>query len=290
MPLAIVRGGGDLATGVIYRLWKVGFAVLVLEARRPTAIRLPVSAAQAVYEGAHVIDGMRTRRVASWHEMPDDGDVGMLVDPLGTSIAELRPDLLVDAIMAKRNLGTRKDMASRVIAIGPGFCAPRDVHAVVETLRGHNLGRVIACGAAAPDTGVPGEIGGETSGRVVRSPAEGFARFAVAIGDRVEGGQVIGEVGGKPVEAKISGIVRGLLHPSVRAVAGMKIGDVDPRAVRENCFSISDKSLAIGGGVLEAALANPAFQPCCVYTLSQLSQLESTLCPIPISPLDIQVK
>jgi xanthine dehydrogenase accessory factor len=259
MPLAIVRGGGDLATGAIYRLWRVGFTVLVLEVRQPTAIRLPVSAAQAVYNGLHVIDGMRARRIASSNRVPDDGDVGVLVDPLGTSIAELRPDLLVDAIMAKENCGTRKDMAPRVIAIGPGFCAPGDVHAVVETLRGHNLGRVIVNGEAAPNTGVPGEIGGETMNRVVRSPAEGRARFAVSIGDRVEGGQIIGEVDGKPVETKLAGVVRGLIHPSTQVAAGTKIGDVDPRAVRENCFSISDKSLAIGGGVLEAALAN-AFQ------------------------------
>jgi xanthine dehydrogenase accessory factor len=147
-------------------------------------------------------------------------------------------------------------MAPRVVAIGPGFCAPVDVHAVVETLRGHNLGRVITDGSAAPDTGVPGDIGGETSNRVVRSPAEGRARFTVSVGDRAEAGQLIGEVGGKPLEAKLSGVVRGLIHPSVRVAAGMKIGDIDPRAVRENCFSISDKSLAIGGGVLEAALAN----------------------------------
>jgi xanthine dehydrogenase accessory factor len=259
MPLAIVRGGGDLATGVIYRLWRVGFAVLVLETRHPLAIRLPVSAAQAVYEGAHVIDGMPARRIASPSQMPDDGGVGVLVDPLGASIPELRPELLVDAIMAKRNCGTRKDMAPCVLAIGPGFCAPRDVHAVVETLRGHNLGRVITNGAAVPDTGVPGEIGGETAARVVRSPAEGNARFRVSIGDRVEAGQVIGEVNEAPVAVKISGVVRGLIHPSVHVVAGMKIGDVDPRAARENCFSISDKSLAIGGGVLEAALAHPAF-------------------------------
>jgi xanthine dehydrogenase accessory factor len=256
MPLAIVRGGGDLATGIIYRLWRVGFTVLVLEARCPTAVRLPVSVAQAIYEGSHVIDGMRVKRLASLGRIPDDGDVGVLVDPAGTSIAEMRPDLLVDAIMAKRNCGTRKDMAPCVVAIGPGFCAPVDVHAVVETLRGHNLGRVIIDGRAAPDTGVPGEIGGETSNRVIRSPAEGRVRFAVSVGDRAEAGQTIGEVDGKPLEAKLSGIVRGLIHPSVRVAAGMKIGDIDPRAVRENCFSISDKSLAIGGGVLEAALAN----------------------------------
>jgi xanthine dehydrogenase accessory factor len=186
--------------------------------------------------------------------------VGVLVDPLGTSIVDLRPDLLVDAIMAKKNCGTRKDMAPYVIAIGPGFCAPGDVHAVVETLRGHNLGRVITDGEAVPDTGVPGEIGGETVNRVVRAPAGGNAHFTVSIGDRVEGGQIIGEVDGKPLEAKISGIVRGLIHPSVRVAAGMKIGDIDPRAVRDNCFSISDKSLAIGGGVLEAALASFALR------------------------------
>jgi xanthine dehydrogenase accessory factor len=161
--------------------------------------------------------------------------------------------------MAKRNCGTMKSMAPRVIAIGPGFRAPQDVHAVVETMRGHDLGRVITNGEAAPNTGIPSEIGGKSLDRIVRSPAEGTANFTVTIGDNVKGGQIIGSVGGTTLNAKISartgGVVRGLIHPSVHVMTNMKIGDIDPRATRENCFSISDKSLAVAGGVLEAVLS-----------------------------------
>lgn len=255
MPLAVVRGGGDLATGVIYRLWRTGFDLLVLETSRPMVIRRPVSVAQAVFEGHHVIDGMAVRRIASAVEFSDDGTVGVLVDPGAECLSGLRPDLLVDAIMAKQNCGTHRAMARRVVAIGPGFCAPRDVHAVVETLRGHDLGRVILEGEAAPDTGVPGEIGGAAGERLVRSPGDGFLEPRAEIGDLVEVGQVLGIVEGKPVVARIGGVLRGLIHPTVPVREGMKIGDVDPRAVRSHCFSISDKALSVGGGVLEAAFA-----------------------------------
>lgn len=256
MPFAVVRGGGDLATGVIYRLWRTGFRLLVLETERPMVIRRPVSAAQAVFEGTHVIEGMTVRRIASLRELPDDGSVGVLTDPQAGCLAEFRPDLLVDAIMAKRNCGTGRGMARRVVGLGPGFRAPQDVHAVVETLRGHDLGRVIVVGEAAPDTGVPGEIGGAAAERLVRSPARGFLSPLSEIGDLVEAGQVLGTVGGEPVVAKIAGVLRGLIHPTVPVREGMKIGDVDPRAVRSHCFSISDKALAVAGGVLEAAFAD----------------------------------
>ena len=255
MPLAIVRGGGDLATGVIYRLWRTGFRLLILETARPLVIRRPVSAAQAMFDGSHVVDGMEVRRIASPQELPDDGAVGILADPRADCLEVLEPDLLVDAIMAKRNCGTSRGMAPRVVGLGPGFCAPRDVHAVVETLRGHDLGRVILKGEAAPDTGVPGEISGATTDRLVRSPGDGFLEPRSEIGDLVEAGQVLGFVDGKPVVARIRGVVRGLIHPTVPVKEGMKIGDVDPRAVRSHCFSISDKALSVGGGVLEAAFA-----------------------------------
>lgn len=255
MPLAIVRGGGDLATGVIYRLWRTGFRLLVLETARPMVIRRPVSVAQAIFDGSHVVDGMEARRIESFRELPGDGTVGVLVDPQCDCLSGLVPDLLVDAIIAKRNCGTRRDMATRVVGLGPGFRAPRDVHAVVETLRGHDLGRVILKGEAAPDTGVPGEIGGATTDRLVRSPGDGFLEPRSEIGDLVEAGQVLGLVDGKPVIARIRGVVRGLIHPTVPVKEGMKIGDVDPRAVRSHCFSISDKALSVGGGVLEAAFA-----------------------------------
>jgi len=255
IPLAIVRGGGDLATGVIYRLWKVGFTVVVLETDIPTAIRRTVSVAQAVFDKTHTIDGMTAVLIAAPGDISDDGVIGVLVDPRGGSISALKPDLLVDAIMAKKNCGTRKDMAARVIALGPGFNAPRDAHAVVETLRGHDMGRVILQGEAAPDTGIPGEITGETKLRVLYSPGKGHFDAEVSIGETVRAGQLIGRVEGKLVHTGIDGTLRGLIHPLVMVVPGMKIGDIDPRARRENCFSISDKALAIGGGVLEAALS-----------------------------------
>jgi len=255
MPLAIVRGGGDLATGVVYRLWKVGFTVVVLETFRPTAIRRTVSVAQAVYDKTCTVDGMTARLIAQPGIVPDDGDVGVLVDPLGDSISVLKPDLLVDAVMAKKNCGTRKDMAARVIALGPGFNAPRDVHVVVETLRGHDMGRVIVRGEAVPDTETPGEVAGETKLRVIRSPGKGYFDAHVQIGEFVRAGQIVGKVEDKLVYAGVDGILRGSIHTLVPVVPGMKIADVDPRARYEYCFSISDKALAVGGGVLEAALA-----------------------------------
>lgn len=255
MGLAVVRGGGDLATGIIYRLWRTGFRLLVLETARPMVIRRPVSVAQAVFDGEHVVEGMPARRLGSAREVPGDGTVGVLVDPQGECLADLHPDVLIDAIMAKRNVGTSRDMAPRVIGVGPGFRAPRDVHAVVETLRGHDLGRVIVRGEAAPDTGVPGEIGGATTDRLVRAPDDGLMVPRAEIGDLVEAGQVLGFVNDKPVLARIGGVLRGLIHPTVPVRTGMKIGDIDPRAVRSHCFSISDKALSVGGGVLEAVFA-----------------------------------
>jgi xanthine dehydrogenase accessory factor len=235
----------------------VGFTIVVLESPKPTAIRRTVSVAQAVFENSCTIDGMTARLIHRAADLPDNGDIGVLLDPGGIGISKLNPDLLIDAIMAKRNCGTTKNMARRVVALGPGFRAPEDVHAVVETLRGHNLGRVITDGEAAPDTGTPGEIGGETRNRIIRSPGEGVFNAVVSIGDFVRKGQFLGDIrgSGKGVYAQLDGVLRGSIHPRVPVVPAMKIGDIDPRAMRENCFSISDKSLAIGGGVLEAALA-----------------------------------
>ncbi len=255
MSLAIVRGGGDLATGVIYRLWRTGFTVLVLETNLPTVIRRTVSVAQAVFDGVHKVEGMTSRLIASVDELPDNGDVGILTDPEADTLKHLKPDILVDAIMAKRNCGTQKSMAPHVVALGPGFTAPEDVHAVIETLRGHTLGRVITKGSAISDTGEPGEIGGATFDRLVRSPGEGLFLQTVSIGDRVKEGDTLGTVCGKAVIAKTGGVVRGLIHPTVPVKLNMKIGDIDPRAELENCFSISDKALAIGGGVLEFAFS-----------------------------------
>ena len=252
--MAIVRGGGDLATGIIYRLWRCGFRVLSLETHAPLVVRRTVSAASAVFDGSCVIDGMPVRKISSAEEVFLSGDVSVLVDPEGDSLKELRPNLLVDAIMAKRNTGTAINMAPLVIGIGPGFTAKVDVHYVVETKRGHYLGRLISDGGAIPNTGIPGMEMGYTTERLLRAPADGYLTPLAEIGDHVEAGEVVGAVGRKEVRAQIRGMLRGLIHPSVYVTEGLKIGDVDPRDVREHCFSITDKALAIAGGVLEAIL------------------------------------
>ena len=249
--LAIVRGGGDLATGIIYRLWKAGYAVLSLEIETPLVVRRTVSAASAVFDGSTVIEDMEAVRIDSLNDFSfDRSRISVLVDPEGESISILKPDILVDAIMAKRNLGTNKEMAPLVIGIGPGFSAPGDVDAVIETKRGHWLGRVIRNGSAIPNTGVPGLIKGYTIERLLRSPGEGYVIPVKSIGDSVIPGDVVAHVEGLPVCSQIEGIVRGLIHPSVKVKKGLKIGDIDPRGEREHCFSITDKALAIAGGVL----------------------------------------
>jgi len=254
--LAIVRGGGDLATGIIYRLWKAGYAVLSLEIETPLVVRRTVSAASAVFDGSTVIEDMEAVRIDSLNDFSfDRSRISVLVDPEGESISILKPDILVDAIMAKRNLGTNKEMAPLVIGIGPGFSAPGDVDAVIETKRGHWLGRVIRNGSAIPNTGVLGLIKGYTIERLLRSPGEGYVIPVKSIGDSVIPGDVVAHVEGLPVCSQIEGIVRGLIHPSVKVKKGLKIGDIDPRGEREHCFSITDKALAIAGGVLEVIMS-----------------------------------
>jgi len=255
--LAIVRGGGDLATGIIYRLWKAGYAVLSLEIETPLVVRRTVSVASAVFDGSTVIEDMEAVRIDSLNDFSfDRSRISVLVDPEGESISILKPDILVDAIMAKRNLGTNKAMAPLVIGIGPGFSAPGDVDAVIETKRGHWLGRVIMNGSAIPNTGVPGLIKGYTIERLLRSPDEGYVIPVKSIGDSVIPGDVVAHVDGLPVCSQIEGIVRGLIHPSVKVKKGLKIGDIDPRGEREHCFSITDKALAIAGGVLEVIMSS----------------------------------
>ncbi|MEG1912390.1 MAG: selenium-dependent molybdenum cofactor biosynthesis protein YqeB [Cloacibacillus sp.] len=256
--MVIVRGGGDLATGIIYRLWRCGFRVLSLEVSAPLAVRRTVSAASAVFDGECVIDGMPVKRISSADGFSGVQGVSVIVDPEGDSIARLRPDIVIDAVMAKRNTGTNINMAPMVIGIGPGFTAKVDVHYVVETKRGHYLGRLLSEGGAIPNTGIPGMEMGYTTERLLRAPAEGYMEQFAEIGDHVTAGAVVGRIGGADVCAQIDGILRGLIHPSVYVTEGMKIGDVDPRNIREHCFSITDKALAIAGGVLEAVLRNNA--------------------------------
>jgi len=256
----IVRGGGDLASGVVYRLVKAGFPVLVTELERPLAIRRTVAFASAVYEGQITVEGITARLVTGLEEAAAlwaAGEVPVLIDPAGESIRALRPAVVVDARLAKRNLGTTLSDASLVIALGPGFVAGTDCHAVIETKRGHFLGRVIWQGAAEPDTGRPGSVQGHEADRVLRAPCDGELIALAQIGDAVHEDQVLATVAGEPVRAPFDGVLRGMLHPAVPVTRGLKIGDVDPRGVRAHCFTISEKSLAIGGGVLEAILSAP---------------------------------
>ncbi len=275
--LVVVRGAGDLASGTIHRLHRAGFSVLATELPQPLALRRTVAFAEAVYTGSITIEGLTGVKVGSCEEarmaLALADTVPVLVDPQGTLWPKLAPAwegcsavlpggrggesplklvALVDGTLAKRNTGTRLSDALVVIALGPGFEAGVDVHAVIETNRGHNLGRVYLNGRAEDDTGIPGEIGGYTAERLLRAPADGPLLARHAIGDAVSAGETVATVADVPVTAAISGVLRGLVHEGLVVYRGMKIGDIDPRAKREHCFSISDKSRAIAGGVLEA--------------------------------------
>jgi len=263
--LVVVRGAGDLASGTIARLAMAGFAVMALETDRPLAVRRGASFSEAVYEGRAVIEGLEARKAEGAGDCPGllgQGLIPVLVDPEAHCLESLSPFCLVDAVMAKRNIGTSASMAPIVIALGPGYRAGRgvgaDAHAVIETMRGHDLGRVIWEGKALADTGCPGEIGGKSSERVLRAPHSGRFEALKAIGDRIEEGGLVARVmaGGSALEIRSSfeGILRGLLRSGMEVEASMKVGDIDPRCERGHCFSISDKSRAIAGGVLEALL------------------------------------
>ena len=254
--LVVIRGGGDLATGAALRLVRSGMAVVVCEIPCPTSIRRTVCFSEAVRTGEAVVEGVAARR-AVWEEVPalvKAGIVPVLVDPEAACVGSLRPAAVVDAILAKQNLGTGSGMAPAVVAVGPGFTAGVDCHAVVETMRGHYLGRVYYQGPALPNTAVPGLIGGYAGERVLRAPAAGIFQGRREIGSRVSAGDIVGCVGDAPMVCTISGVLRGLLADGVPVVQGMKAGDVDPRCEPDHCQLVSDKALAVGGGVLEAIL------------------------------------
>jgi xanthine dehydrogenase accessory factor len=256
--LALVKGAGDLATGVALRLQRAGFAVAMTELPRPTVVRRTVAFAEAVYEGCASVEGVEGVRVEDLGEVERllaRRAVPVIVDAEGAAVPRLRPSLLVDAIMAKRNLGTRISDAPVVVALGPGFVVGRDAHAVVETKRGHTLGRVLREGEALANTGVPGEIGGFDEERLLRAPTAGVFLGIREIGDRLESGEIVGYVDESPVWARIEGLLRGVLRSGLEVSSGAKLGDVDPRAVPEHCHLVSDKALAVAGGVLEAACA-----------------------------------
>jgi xanthine dehydrogenase accessory factor len=260
--LIIVRGGGDLATGTIYKLKKSGFPVLILEVATPSAIRRNVAFCEAVYQGTHTVEDMICYLAESLEQAEQllwEGKLVVLVDSTGESIPKLKPLAVVDAILAKKNLGTKRNMAPITIALGPGFTAGEDVDAVIETKRGHNLGRVLWEGSAAQNTGIPGIIGGYGKERVIHCPAKGILRNVKKVTDTVSKGETIAVVetedGIVPVEATLDGILRGLIRDGYPVNVGFKMADIDPRANEYlNCFTISDKARCIAGGVLEAIL------------------------------------
>lgn len=253
----LIRGAGDLASGVAHRLHRCGLAVALTEVPAPLAIRRAVSFCEAVWDGACEVEGVRARKVAgpeAFDAVLAAGELPVLVDPELTCLAAWRPRVLVDATLAKRNLGIRKTLADLVVGLGPGFTAGDDVHVVVETNRGHDLGRLLFEGTAEPDTGVPGLVGGYGAERLVRAPRRGRLAAVAAIGDAVVAGQTVATVEGHDVPSPLAGVLRGLIRDGSRVREGLKIGDVDPRARREHCFTISDKARALGGSVLEAVL------------------------------------
>lgn len=254
----LIRGGGDLATGVVYRLHKAGFPVVVLELERPLMVRRRVSVGTAVLEGSLMIDGMHVQRADSFSQaraMADEGLIPVLVSPSLPATDSPFP-IVIDGLMAKRNVDTRIEQADFVLALGPGFTAGVDCHAVIETMRGHRLGRVIWEGAAIADSGVPGIVMGHGSERVLRAPAAGFVQWNFDIGDLVTAETAVGSVNDLPIIAPFDGVLRGLIAGETAVKPNMKIGDLDPRGNIENCFTISDKALSIGGGALEAILTH----------------------------------
>ncbi|CAB1078784.1 Xanthine and CO dehydrogenases maturation factor, XdhC/CoxF family [Olavius algarvensis Delta 1 endosymbiont] len=254
----VVKGAGEMASAVAWRLYMAKMQkILMLETDSPLAVRREVSFCEAIHDGHKTVenvDAVRCRELSDIYQGWAHGQIVVASDPLWSLLPKIRPDLVVDAILAKRNLGTRMQEARLVIGLGPGFSAGTDVHLVIETNRGHNLGRIVTAGPAQPNTGIPGTIGGFAAKRVIRAPIEGKFTARRSIGDQVNTGEVIGLVNDTNIRSNIGGMLRGLIRSGTSVSAGLKIGDVDPRGQVDYCRTISDKSRAIGGSVLEAVL------------------------------------
>ncbi len=258
--LILIRGGGDLASGVAVRLHHSGFEIMLTELPTPLVVRRTVSFAEAVTDGSKEVEGITAILIQTPGEVKEFiriGNIPVLVDPDLACLKEVRPDVVVDARMRKKPPAEGKELATLVIGLGPGFIAGENCHAVIETNRGHNLGRVIWAGPPQEDTGIPGMVQGFTSERVLRAPEDGKLVTGAKIGDEVKNGTVIALVGSQAVLAPFDGVLRGMIKPGTQVKKGMKIGDVDPRDDPTICTLVSDKSRAIGGGVLEAILACP---------------------------------
>ncbi len=256
MRVLLIRGAGDLASGIAHRLRSAGLPVVMNDLPKPTMIRRTVSFGAAIYEGQIEIEGIKAVHTAAKEAQSvcEKGDIPVLTESYEELLQYFQPEVVIDAILAKRNLGTSKDDAPIVIGVGPGFSAPEDVHMAVETKRGHYLGKVYTQGSPIPNTGIPGNIGGYTVERVLHAPAAGIFRAVRRIGDTVAAGDILAYIGDVPVPATISGVLRGLLQDGLTVPQGMKIGDIDSRCEIDHCWTISDKARAVGGGVLEAVL------------------------------------
>jgi len=260
--LVVIRGAGDIATGIALRLWRAHIQVVMTDLEHPTAIRRTVCFSQAIPHGETTVEDVTAKRAenpAQALAWLGQGVIPVLADPQGACIPILKPDGVVDAILAKKNLGTRMTDAQVVVGVGPGFTAGEDCHAVVETMRGHYLGRVIYNGSAQPNTGLPGLIGGFAGERVLRAPADGLFHQLREIGDQVKEGDTVAAVDGQPMVCTLTGVLRGILPEGTPVFKGMKAGDIDPRCELKHCYCASDKALAVGGGVLEALLALRAY-------------------------------
>ncbi|MCL2140874.1 MAG: selenium-dependent molybdenum cofactor biosynthesis protein YqeB [Dehalococcoidia bacterium] len=255
----LIRGGGELASAVACRLAECHFNIVMTEVSQPQAVRRKVSFCEAIYDGLQVVEGRTARLVTSTRQVNDvwrGGDMAIIVDTDASIRTELKPDVVIDAILAKKNIGTHITDAALVIGLGIGFEAGKDVHVVIETNRGHNLGRIIHQGIAEADTGVPGDIGGYTTERVMRAPQDGVIKVVKEIGDLVQAGDIVAYVNALSLKANIAGVIRGLLRDATPVTKGLKSGDVDPRGDIAYCHTISDKGRTISGGVLEAIMAH----------------------------------
>jgi len=253
----LIRGAGEMATGVAHRLASCHFKICMTEVSNPQAVRREVTFSEAIFDHEKEVEGVTAKRIESPDHISQvwkEGKIPILIDPDAKVKDFLKPDVLIDATLAKKNLGTKITDAPLVIGLGPGFYAGKDVHFVIETNRGHNLGRVIANGEAEPNTGVPGSIGGYTEERVIRAPESGKFNVLKKIGDDVRANEKVGMVGNVAVRSRIGGVIRGLLRDGTEVWKGMKLGDVDPRGIKDYCYTISDKARTISGGVLQAIL------------------------------------
>lgn len=253
-----IKGAGEMASAIAWRLYMAHIRkIFMMEIPSPLAVRRGVCFCEAIHEQRKTVEGVEAIKADSVDDVQriwDQEKIAVLVDPEWISREKLQPDVMLDAILAKKNLGTMRTEACLVIGLGPGFVAGSDVHMVIETNRGHNLGRIITSGSAEADTGLPGDIAGYTEERVLRTPAGGVFRAGKAIGDSVKIGEVVGEVAGTEIRARIDGVIRGLIRSNIKVNKGLKLGDIDPRGDRNHCFTMSDKARAIAGSALEAVL------------------------------------